>query len=87
MAAGGQILLAGDRRTKACTKPLHEGAEVCTIRVRKTGPQPEKTVQMQFSMQVFLGDRTAIVVWLDNARAWIGALLSEFSERPSTAVQ
>jgi hypothetical protein len=71
------------RTTRARSYPLQDGAEVCTIPVRKTGPNPELDVEVQLTTQPSLDNRVPVGVWLTNTFVWINSLLADFAQPPA----
>jgi hypothetical protein len=58
-------------------KPLEVGTELWLIGVRRTGAQPQLSVEVVYDAQPRLG-ATTVINWLDEAKATIRRLLCEF---------
>lgn len=64
------------------SRPLEVGAEVRTVRVRKTGPKPEMKIQGDFTAHVCTNDGTPVLELFDDCRILIDRLLSKCAEPP-----
>jgi hypothetical protein len=65
--------------------PLEVGAEIGTLRVKKTGPHPQLDMEISLTAEITLENRVAVIEWMNVTRVWISALLKTFddaSQRP-----
>jgi hypothetical protein len=61
---------------------LEVGAELGTIRVRKTDPEPYLKLKLGLGIEVCLDNLVPILQWLDVNRDWNKRILGSFSEPP-----
>lgn len=71
-----------DRRKSLSPGPLQVGAEVRTVRVRKTGPNPKMEVQADFTAHVAVGEGTPITRLFNAVQVSIADILTAFSPPP-----
>lgn len=72
-----------EQRIRARAPAFHVNAEIGTLRVRKTGPNPDMDIDPDISTEIALGNRVTFKTWYETTAAWIAELLNKFSEPPS----
>jgi hypothetical protein len=59
--------------TRVRAVAVEKDAEICTIRVRKTGPEPRLDVQLEVALQVALGDLAPVEQKHVTVQEWVEA--------------